>query len=44
MTGYEQFKQIMAEMNYKIQMEENRKNGKISDLPPGFDQIFNQFK
>jgi hypothetical protein len=34
----------MAEINYKIQMEENRKKGKFYDLPPGFEQLFNGFK
>ena len=37
--GYSKFQQIMAEINYKIQMEENRKNNKY-DLPPGFEDIF----
>ena len=44
MTGYEQFQQIMVEINFKKQMEENQKNGKFSDLPPGFEQLFNGFK
>lgn len=44
MTNYEQFQKIMSEMNYKMQMEENRKNGKFSDLPSEFEQLFNQFK
>lgn len=45
MTGYEEFQQIMAEINYKIQMEENRKKfGLNYDLPPGFEEIFNQTK
>ena len=45
MPGYEQFQQIMAEINYKIQMEENRKKfGLNYDLPPGFEEIFNQIK
>ena len=45
MTGYEEFQQIMAELNYRKQMEENRKNFSLNyDLPPGFEEIFNQFK
>ena len=45
MTGYEKFQQIMAEINYKIQMEENRKKfGLNYDLPSGFEEIFNQIK
>ena len=45
MTGYEEFQRIMAEINYKKQMEENRKNfGLKYDLPPGFEQLFNGFK
>lgn len=45
MTGYEQFQQIMAELNYRKNMEENRKNfGLNYDLPSEFEEIFNQFK
>lgn len=45
MTGYEEFQQIMAEIRYKKQMEENRKKfGLNYDLPPGFEQLFNGFK
>lgn len=45
MTGYKEFQQIMAEINYKIQMEENRKKfGLNYDLPPGFEELFSQFK
>jgi len=45
MEAYNHFQQIMAEINYKIQMEENRKNfGLNYDLPPGFEQLFNGFK
>ena len=45
MTGYEEFQRIMAEINYKKQMEENRKNFELNyDLPPGFEEIFSQFK
>ena len=44
MTGYKQFQQIMAEINYKKQMEENRKNNTFSGLPPGFEQLFKGFK
>ena len=45
MTGYEEFQRIMAEINYKKQMEENRKNfGLNYDLPTGFEEIFSQFK
>jgi hypothetical protein len=42
MTGYEQFQQIMAEINYRKNMEENRKNfGSNYDL---FENIFNKLK
>ena len=41
MTGYEQFQQIMAEINFKKQTEENQRNNKFSDLPPVFEQLFN---
>lgn len=45
MTGYEEFQQIMAEINYRKQMEENRRNfGLNYDLPPEFEQLFNSFK
>lgn len=45
MTGYEKFQQIMAEINYRKNMEENRKKfGTDYDLLPGFEDIFNQFK
>lgn len=45
MTGYEEFQRIMTEINYRKQMEENRKNfGLNYDLPPGFEELFNQFK
>ena len=45
MTKYEEFQQIMAEINFKVQMEENRKNFDLNyDLPPGFEQLFNGFK
>jgi len=39
MTGYEEFQQIMAELNRKKRITENR-----LDLPPGFEQLFNGFK
>ena len=39
MTGYEEFQQIMAEINYKIHNQ-----GNSYDLPPRFEEIFNQFK
>ena len=39
MTGYEKFQQIMAELNRKKRISE----GKF-DLPPGFEQLFNDFK
>lgn len=41
MTGYEEFQQIMAEINFRKNMEENR-NGLNYDLPPGFEDIFNE--
>lgn len=44
MTGYEKFQQIMAEINFRKNMEENRKKGKSYDLPPGFEELFNGFK
>lgn len=44
MNGYDEFQRIMADINYKIKIEENRKNGKPYDLPPGFEQLFNGFK
>ncbi len=44
MTEYEEFQQVMTELNYKIQMEENRKKGKSYDLPPGFEELFGGFK
>ena len=45
MTGYEEFQRIMAEINYKKQMEENRKKFGINyDLPPGFEELFSGFK
>ena len=45
MAGYEEFQRIMAEINYKIQMEENRKKfGLNYDLPPGFEELFKEFK
>ena len=45
MTGYEEFQKIMAEINYRKQMEENRKKFGVNyDLPPGFESIFSQFK
>ena len=44
MTGYEKFQQIMAEINFRKNMEENRKNSKLNyDLPPGFEELFNGF-
>lgn len=39
MTGYEEFQRIMAELNYKI-----KNQGNSYDFPPGFEDIFNQFK
>ena len=43
MTEYEKFQQIMREINFRKQMEENRKNfGLNYDLPPGFEKIFNK--
>ena len=39
MTGYEEFQAIMAEINYKVKSKENKKS---YDLPPGFEDIFNE--
>ena len=45
MTGYEEFQKIMAEINFKKQTEESRKNfGLNYDLPPEFEKLFNGFK
>lgn len=44
MTGYEEFQKIMSEMKFKIQMRDNQKNKKFSDLPLEFEELFNQFK
>ena len=45
MTGYEEFQQIMAEINFRKNMEENRNNfGSNYDLPPGFEKLFKEFK
>ena len=42
--GYKQFQQIMAEINYRKNMEENRKKfGLNYDLPPGFEELFKGF-
>lgn len=43
MTGYERFQQIMAEINYKKQIEESKKSTKDFDLPPGFEELFKGF-
>ena len=40
MTGYEEFQAIMLEINYK----KSKENKKSYDLPPGFEDIFNEFK
>jgi hypothetical protein len=39
MTGYEEFQQIMAEINRKKRIAEGG-----FDLPPGFEELFNEFK
>jgi len=44
MTGYEEFQQIMAEINYRKQMQDSKDFTKSYDLPPGFEEIFNGFK
>ena len=45
MDGYKEFQRIMAEINYRKQMEENRKKfGLNYDLPPEFEELFNGFK
>ena len=41
MTKYEEFQTIMLEINYKIKSKENKKS---YDLPPGFEELFNEFK
>lgn len=43
MTGYEQFQQIMAEINFKKNMSESKGNNKFSDLPLEFEQLFGGF-
>ena len=45
MNAYEEFQRIMTEINFRKNMEENRKNfGLNYDLPPGFEELFNGFK
>jgi hypothetical protein len=39
MTGYEEFQQIMTEINRKKRIAEGG-----FDLPPGFEELFNGFK
>jgi len=39
MTGYEEFQQIMAEINRKKRIAEGG-----FDFPPGFEELFNGFK
>ena len=39
MTGYEEFQQIMAEINRKKRIAESE-----FGLPPGFAELFNGFK
>ena len=39
MTGYEEFQQIMAELERKKRVSEGK-----YDLPPGFEELFNGFK
>jgi hypothetical protein len=41
MTEYERFQAIMVEINYKVKSKENKKS---YNLPPGFEDIFNEFK
>lgn len=43
MTGYEQFQQIMAEINFKKQMQTSKDFTKGYDLPPGFENLFGGF-
>lgn len=42
--GYREFQRIMAEANYKIKMEEERKKRNFLGLPPEFEQLFGSFK
>lgn len=42
MSGYEEFQRIMAEINYRKQMEENK--NKFSSFPPGFEELFKGFR
>lgn len=44
MTGYEQFQQIMAEINYKKNMEKASKNNNFQSVPSEFEQLFRHFK
>ena len=39
MNGYDEFQQIMAELNRKKRISEGG-----FDLPPGFEELFNGFK
>ena len=39
MTGYEEFQQIMAELERKKRIAEGK-----YDLPPGFEELFGGFK
>lgn len=39
MTGYEEFQQIMAELERKKKVSERK-----FDLPPEFEKLFNEFK
>ena len=39
MTEYEEFQQIMAEISIKKKISEGG-----FDLPPGFEELFNEFK
>jgi hypothetical protein len=39
MTGYEEFQQIMAELERKKRIAEGK-----YDLPPGFEELFKGFK
>ena len=39
MTGYEEFQQIMADLERKKRIAEGK-----YDLPPGFEELFSGFK
>jgi hypothetical protein len=42
MTGYEQFQQIMAELNRKKELEKLRKEGKSDNMFKQFGDLFGE--